>query len=75
MEIIHNQLLLMISDIELDDYPWNYDDSYPFRSRASANAMMSRFGSGHLRREARGVHDECCVKPCSRDELLSYCAN
>lgn len=63
-----------VSGMEIDDYPFNYDDSYPFRSRAVANAMMGRFGGGRFRRDSRGVHDECCVKPCSLSEMLSYCA-
>ncbi|XP_012265008.1 LIRP [Athalia rosae] len=60
-------------EMEMDDYPYGYDDSYPFRTRASANAMMGRFGGGRFRRQSRGVHDECCVKPCSVSELTSYC--
>jgi hypothetical protein len=64
-----------VAETEMEDYPFAYeDDSYPFRSRASANAMLGRFGGGRFRRNSRGVHDECCVKPCSISELLSYCA-
>ncbi|XP_074100144.1 insulin-like peptide 2 isoform X1 [Cotesia typhae] len=58
-------------EMEMDDYPYAYD--YPLRSRASANAMMGRFGGARFRRQSRGVHDECCVKPCSISELMSYC--
>ncbi|XP_043267750.1 LIRP-like [Venturia canescens] len=58
-------------EMEMDEYPYVYD--YPLRSRASANAMMGRFGGARFRRETRGVHDECCAKPCSIDELTSYC--
>ncbi|XP_001601730.2 LIRP [Nasonia vitripennis] len=60
--------------MEMDDYPFNYDDSYPFRSRAVANAMMGRFGAGRFRRDSRGVHDECCLKSCTMNEMRSYCA-
>ncbi|XP_011300351.1 LIRP isoform X2 [Fopius arisanus] len=60
-------------EMEMDDYPYAYD--YPFRTRASANAMMGRFGGVRFRRQSRGVHDECCVKPCSMSELMSYCGH
>ncbi|XP_034937596.1 LIRP-like isoform X2 [Chelonus insularis] len=61
-------------EMEIDaDYPYPYD--YPLRSRASANAMWGRFGGVRFRRESRGVHDECCVKSCSLQELMSYCGN
>ncbi|KAJ8675861.1 hypothetical protein QAD02_011647 [Eretmocerus hayati] len=53
-----------------DDYQWSYDDSYPWRSRARANAMLGRF-----RRVTRGVHDECCLKSCSLNEMTSYCSD
>lgn len=68
-----DRFVLLITEMEIDDYNYGYDDSYPFRSRASANAMMGRFGGGRFRRQSRGVHDECCVKPCSVSELRSYC--
>ena len=56
-----------IAETELDDYPYTYD--YPLRSKTTA----MRFGSPRFRRQTRGVHDECCVKSCSIDELTSYC--
>lgn len=43
---------------------------YPFKDKAEATAMISNF----RRRRKRGVYNECCEKPCSRDELFSYCA-
>lgn len=42
---------------------------FPFRSRSRAMAIMP----GFFRRQARGVADECCSKPCTVDELSSYC--
>ncbi|XP_015511916.1 insulin-like peptide 2 isoform X1 [Neodiprion pinetum] len=60
-------------EMEMDDYNYGYDDSYPFRTRASANAMMGRFAGGRFKRQPRGVHDECCAKPCTVGELSSYC--
>ncbi|XP_015588287.1 LIRP [Cephus cinctus] len=60
-------------EMEMDDYPYNYDEAYPLRSRASTNAMMGRFAGVRFRRQSRGVHDECCVKSCSVSELTSYC--
>ena len=59
--------------MEIDDTPFTYDEYYPFRSRQSANAMIARFGGGRFKRFSRGVHDECCVKPCTIEELTSYC--
>ncbi|XP_043464155.1 LIRP [Leptopilina heterotoma] len=60
-------------EMEIDETPFAYDELYPFRSRQSANAMIGRFGGGRFRRYSRGVHDECCAKPCSLEELTSYC--
>ncbi|XP_011501326.1 PREDICTED: LIRP-like [Ceratosolen solmsi marchali] len=48
-------------EMEMEDYPFAYEDSYPFRSRASANAMLGRFGGSRFRRNTRGVHDECNI--------------
>ncbi|XP_054263844.1 bombyxin A-3 homolog [Macrosteles quadrilineatus] len=42
---------------------------YPFRSRAKAFAVIPEY----FRRQTRGVADECCSKPCTIDELSSYC--
>ncbi|XP_015188910.1 PREDICTED: LIRP-like [Polistes dominula] len=60
-------------EMEIADYPFGFDDSYPFRSAVTANAMMGRFAGRRFRRESRGVYDECCVKPCSIQELATYC--
>ena len=61
--------------MDLDDYAYNYDDGFPFRSRENAHAMMGRLGyNERFRRDSRGIHDECCVKACTIDELISYCA-
>ncbi|KAK0095034.1 hypothetical protein PV326_009375 [Microctonus aethiopoides] len=54
------------------DYPYTYD--YPLKSRINANEMMGHFaGGGRFRRASQGVYDECCAKPCSMSELMSYC--
>ncbi|XP_058789500.1 LIRP-like isoform X2 [Phymastichus coffea] len=72
---LYNTMFKRDQEMDLDDYP-SYDDSYPFRSRARARAMMmGRFGGSRYRRQSRGVHDECCVKSCSVAELVSYCAS
>lgn len=56
------------------DYPYTYD--YPLKSRINANEMMGHFaGGGRFRRASQGVYDECCAKPCSMSELMSYCGN
>lgn len=64
-----------ISETDLDDYSYYDDAAYPFRSRETARSMLARLGyNGRFRRITRGIHDECCVKPCTVDELRSYCA-
>ncbi|KAI4491304.1 hypothetical protein M0802_010237 [Mischocyttarus mexicanus] len=61
-------------EMEIDDYPFGFDDSYPFRSAVTANAMMGRFVGRRFRREFKGAADECCAKSCTIQELTSYCA-
>ena len=48
-------------------------DSWPFISADKAHQMVSNENS-HFQRVARGVHDECCIKGCSFNELTSYCS-
>ncbi|GBP81824.1 Bombyxin C-1 [Eumeta japonica] len=42
----------------LDDWPWG-------GRRAALGARWAR--------HKRGLVDECCLKPCTMDEILSYC--
>ncbi|CAH1370290.1 hypothetical protein MTP99_011849 [Tenebrio molitor] len=44
---------------------------YPYRSKASASSLITTF----RQRRRRGVFNECCEKPCSHEELSSYCGN
>lgn len=46
------------------------DARFPFKPKSNAAALVPAV----FRRYTRGVHDECCKKPCSPSELLSYCA-
>lgn len=41
------------------------DVHFPFMAKSAAHTM--------LRRQKRNVVDECCRKPCTYDELRSYC--
>ncbi|XP_046666287.1 LIRP-like isoform X1 [Homalodisca vitripennis] len=44
-------------------------NNFPFQSRTRAFAMFP----GYLRRQTRGVADECCSKACTIAELATYC--
>ncbi|XP_044018615.1 LIRP-like isoform X2 [Aphidius gifuensis] len=54
-------------ELDMDNFAYFYNN-WPLRSTAS-------FGIGRFRRQSRGIHDECCLKPCSASELRSYCAS
>lgn len=47
------------------------ESKFPFRSRLNAAALVP----GAFRRFSRGVYDECCSKPCSTKEIVSYCGS
>ncbi|CAK9833458.1 unnamed protein product [Anthophora retusa] len=55
-------------EMEMDDYmAYNYD-LYPYKSIENARRML------RFRRDSQGIHEECCLKSCSKEELRSYCA-
>lgn len=56
----------------IDDLPIQYQ-SYAYLSKLAPESVGLR---PRVRREwlvRRGVYDECCRKPCSVQELKSYC--
>ncbi|XP_014214291.1 probable insulin-like peptide 3 [Copidosoma floridanum] len=59
-----------------DDYQY-YDDGMPFRRRNDATNLLARLAYRRSRRQdqSNGIYNECCLKPCTIDELLSYCAD
>ncbi|XP_012287301.1 LIRP [Orussus abietinus] len=77
------------AEYEDDVGPNEVEPAEPFLSRTVALAMAMAMASpraggrgrwlgdrdrDRFRRAARGVHDECCLKPCSISQLASYCA-
>ncbi|BES90868.1 Insulin/IGF/Relaxin family [Nesidiocoris tenuis] len=46
---------------------------YPFASKATSLTMLPQ--TDNFIRRKRGVHDECCKKSCSLNELASYCGS
>ncbi|RZC34625.1 Insulin domain containing protein [Asbolus verrucosus] len=44
---------------------------FPYRSKVNARSLITHYG----RRRRRGVFNECCEKPCSHEELSSYCGS
>lgn len=61
-----------VQEMAMEDYPYS-DELYPFRSAVIANAMMGHYAGRRFRRQSRGAFDECCLKPCSIQELNTYC--
>nr|BBI47309.1 insulin-like peptide 2 [Gnatocerus cornutus] len=47
------------------------DLGFPYQTKASASTLMTNF----RRRRRRGVFNECCEKPCSQEELKTYCGS
>ncbi|CAH1126585.1 unnamed protein product [Ceutorhynchus assimilis] len=47
---------------EIPDYSLDY---YGYMNQKSANSVLSR--------KRRGIIEECCYSPCSRENLLLYC--
>lgn len=57
-----------------DDLPIQYQ-TYAYLSKLAPESVGAR---SRVRRNwyiRRGVYDECCRKPCSINELKSYCKN
>lgn len=44
---------------------------YPYKSKQAASSLIT----GFRRRRKRGVFNECCEKPCSHEELSTYCGS
>ncbi|KAG5317123.1 LIRP protein, partial [Pseudoatta argentina] len=60
-------------EMEMADYPIAYEFP-PFLPRARARGMLDgRFAGRRYRRQGRGIHEECCINPCTISELTSYC--
>lgn len=68
-------------DESFDEYQYNDQpdtlnlpiqyQSYPYQAKIAPAAVRSRVRRDWVNR--RGVYDECCRKPCSVQELRSYC--
>ncbi|KAG6794764.1 LIRP-like [Apis laboriosa] len=55
-------------EMEMDDYMAFYGyDLYPYKSIKNAKKMI------RFRRNSKGIHEECCLKSCTTEELRSYC--
>lgn len=60
-------------EMEMADYPVAYELA-PFMTRMRAHAMLDgRLASRRYRRQSRGIHEECCINPCTISELSTYC--
>ncbi|XP_062559207.1 LIRP-like isoform X2 [Armigeres subalbatus] len=46
-----------------------YPQGYGFRSSATRNDLIPP----RFRKSPRGIVDECCLRPCSLNQLLKYC--
>ncbi|XP_046394215.1 LIRP-like [Ischnura elegans] len=53
-------------DIEVEDI---VAPAYPFQPKSRATALKPK----SFRRAKRGIHDECCRKSCTLNEIASYC--
>ncbi|KAK9300368.1 hypothetical protein QLX08_006910 [Tetragonisca angustula] len=55
-------------EMEMDNYMgYSYDLHSYLKSYKNAVEMIK------FRRNTRGVHEECCLKSCTTEELRSYC--
>lgn len=41
----------------------------PYKTIENAKKML------RFRRDSQGIYEECCLKPCTTEELQSYCAS
>ncbi|CAD7003690.1 unnamed protein product [Ceratitis capitata] len=57
-------------DVASDLLPYPYADS-PFMAKILGDEfnVLTKY-----RARRQGVYDECCLKACTRNELLSYCS-
>lgn len=49
------------------------EESYNYLYKTKAHVHTLRSPEGALRRHTRGIVDECCKRPCTYNELWSYC--
>ncbi|OAD54936.1 hypothetical protein WN48_05816, partial [Eufriesea mexicana] len=55
-------------EIDINNYMAFSYDQHPYKSIKNARKMIK------FRRNSRGIHEECCLKSCTKEELRSYCA-
>ncbi|XP_076240736.1 insulin-like peptide 2 [Calliopsis andreniformis] len=53
-------------EMEVDDYMLS-NHLIPYKTVENAKKML------RFQRNPRGIYEECCLRPCSTDELRSYC--
>nr|XP_033336465.1 LIRP [Megalopta genalis] len=56
------------SNQEMDSYLLS-NDIRPYKTVQNAKKML------RVRRNPRGIHEECCARSCTTEELKSYCGN
>ncbi|XP_078034207.1 insulin-like peptide 2 isoform X2 [Augochlora pura] len=56
------------SNQDMDSYLYS-NDVHPYKTVENAKKMLK------VRRNPRGIYEECCLKSCTTEELRTYCAN
>ncbi|XP_055847211.1 probable insulin-like peptide 3 [Episyrphus balteatus] len=57
-----------LNDESEEDDGFDFDlDRLPFWTSMSANSLAK------LRRRRNGIYYECCLKPCTKQELMTFC--
>ncbi|EFN78996.1 LIRP [Harpegnathos saltator] len=62
----------MYSELEVSEYPLNYERPSLFISGMGATQFINRYRGSRVRR-ARGIYEECCLNACTYNELSTYC--
>ncbi|XP_032691370.1 LIRP-like [Odontomachus brunneus] len=62
----------MFSELEVSEYPLNYERPSLFISGMGATQFINRYHGSRVRKE-RGIYEECCLNGCTFSELYTYC--
>nr|QDK59898.1 insulin-like peptide 1 [Cydia pomonella] len=65
--------VLCFEDFNREDKRSNYIDTYGHEGRYSSPWLPASAALSLMRGKRQGIATECCDKPCTIDEMMTYC--